>query len=316
MAILFASGGGRIGNQFINLFHLTALSIEYETKIYKINDNYFLNKNYFPYFLFRVDSVKNRWKLNDNKDSYIIKRFKNIIFRIFVRILHFALNIFPNTNSYKYGDKKSRVDFLAARNLSLDEIQSVFMKSDQRFSIISGWGIRNWDLVYKHFYKIKNIFEDSLSNNINCELVKKIESDFLFVHIRHGDFDKFDFFRDNFVHNKNIWEEAIVSVCLKEKIKNIVLFTDDYPVKELLSNLSYKGLNTYIPEDEIDNNFNNLFITYASKSKSILCNCSTFCLSISFIYHKYVYTPDPKKEFIKTKIFDLYKTKPFCKNWK
>ena len=65
---------------------------------------------------------------------------------------------------------------------------------------------------------------------------KKIDSDFLFVHIRNGDFANFDFFRDNFVHNKNIWEEAIVSVCLKEKIKNIEILNNS---DEFLKNISY-----------------------------------------------------------------------------
>ena len=39
MSFIFASGGGRLGNQLINIIHLTAISIEKQIKIYKLNDN-------------------------------------------------------------------------------------------------------------------------------------------------------------------------------------------------------------------------------------------------------------------------------------
>lgn len=117
MAIIFASGGGRIGNQFINIIHLTAYSIEKNINIYKINDNYFLNKNTFTFFFYKVDCKKDRWKLNNKSDAYFIKAFKNIIYRFTIRFLHLIFYLIPFTYSYKYGEKLSRVNFLKSEPL-------------------------------------------------------------------------------------------------------------------------------------------------------------------------------------------------------
>ena len=36
MSLIFSSGGGRLGNQLLNLIHLYAISYEYEFEVYKI----------------------------------------------------------------------------------------------------------------------------------------------------------------------------------------------------------------------------------------------------------------------------------------
>lgn len=315
MTIIFASGGGRIGNQFINLIHLTAFSLSNNTNIYKINDNYFINKNSFPYLFFKVDSTKNRWKINNKSNIYFLKSLKNVIFRISVRILHFIFYFTPFAYSYKYGDRFSRVNFLKADEIDTDRLKLIFSNSKNRLIIISGWGIRDWDLVYKNINKIKKIFAFNLSCYVHDHILNKKDFSFLFVHIRNGDFAKFDYFKDNFVYKENIWINAINAVCQKENLQNVVLFTDDYPIRSIVSELSSKGINILNPEIDNRNNFIDLFITYASKSRAILCNSSTFSLSLAFIYHQYVYSPDEKNKFIKSSIMKINETEPFCFNW-
>ncbi len=39
MALIFSSGGGRLGNQILNLIHLMALVFEHNISAYKISDN-------------------------------------------------------------------------------------------------------------------------------------------------------------------------------------------------------------------------------------------------------------------------------------
>lgn len=315
MTIIFASGGGRIGNQFINLIHLTAFSISNNTNIYKINDNYFINKNSFPYLFFKVDSKKNRWQIHKKSDIYFLKSLKNLIFRISVRLLHFIFYFIPFAYSYKYGDRFSRVNFLKADEIDNDGLKLIFSNSKNRLIIISGWGIRDWDLVYKNINKIKKNFAFNLSFYVHENILNKKDFSFLFVHIRNGDFAKFDYFKDNFVYKEDVWINSINAVCQNENLQNVVLFTDDYPIQSIVSELSTKGLNILNPEIDNRINFIDLFITYASKSRAILCNSSTFSLSLAFIYHQYVYSPDEKKKFIKSSTMKLNQTEPFCFNW-
>ena len=315
MTIIFASGGGRIGNQFINLIHLTAYSISNNTNIYKLNDNYFINNKAFPYLFFKVDSKKNRWKLNNRSDIYFFRSLKNVIFRMSVRILHFIFYFMPFAYSYKYGDRFSRVNLLKADQIDAYKLKLLFSNSKNRLTIISGWGIRDWNLVNKNINKVKKIFSFNLSFYVKDQIFNKNNFSFLFIHIRNGDFAKFDYFKDNFVYKESIWVNAINAVCKEQNLQNVVLFTDDYPLDGIISEISSNGLNILNPEDDKKNNFIESFITYASKSKAILCNSSTFSLSLAFIYHEYVYSPDEKKKFIKSSTMKLNETQPFCFNW-
>ena len=45
LALIFSSGGGRLGNQLLNILHLNALSLEYDIEIYKISDPFIIEKN-------------------------------------------------------------------------------------------------------------------------------------------------------------------------------------------------------------------------------------------------------------------------------
>ena len=64
MALIFSSGGGRLGNQILNLIHLIALSIEYDIDILKLNDSFLTSKN--KSFLFKVERNNINWYINNN----------------------------------------------------------------------------------------------------------------------------------------------------------------------------------------------------------------------------------------------------------
>ena len=75
MALIFSSGGGRLGNQILNLIHLIALSEEYNIKILKVNDSFLTSKD--KAFMYSIDVKKVNWEINNYSigDSFIYKNF-------------------------------------------------------------------------------------------------------------------------------------------------------------------------------------------------------------------------------------------------
>ena len=73
MALIFSSGGGRLGNQLLNLIHLQAFLFEYEVDIFKVND--FCIKNKGKSFIYKLEKNKINWRLiSDNSKT---KKFEN-----------------------------------------------------------------------------------------------------------------------------------------------------------------------------------------------------------------------------------------------
>ena len=61
MALIFSSGGGRLGNQLLNLIHLSAISYEYNINVYKISDLFITGKN--RSFIFRINENQVNWEI-------------------------------------------------------------------------------------------------------------------------------------------------------------------------------------------------------------------------------------------------------------
>ena len=61
MALIFSSGGGRLGNQLLNLIHLNAFLFEYDVEIYKINDFFIIGKE--KSFIYKLEKNKVNWKI-------------------------------------------------------------------------------------------------------------------------------------------------------------------------------------------------------------------------------------------------------------
>ena len=84
MALIFSSGGGRLGNQILNLIHLIALSEEYNIKILKVNDSFLTSKD--KALMYSIDVKQVNWEINNYSigNSFIYK----ILQKIFIRFLH------------------------------------------------------------------------------------------------------------------------------------------------------------------------------------------------------------------------------------
>ncbi len=314
MSFIFASGGGRLGNQLINIIHLTAISIEKQIKLYKLNDNYIKSTNSNNLFI-SIEENNSNWELqNKNYNNYFMGRLNNLKFRILVRLIHFLFYILPCKESLKYNSSNGRTNFLLAEEIhSVEELMSLFLLSKKKDIVFSGWGLRNWNLVIKHKKKIKEILSKKLLPK-RKDINKSSSNEFLLVHIRNSDFAKFRPF-DLLVYDENTWINAISKVCEKENLAKVKIYTDDFDLELLYNSLKELGLKVTIPSYKNQDEFLNQIIIESYQSKSILCNSSSLTLAMAFTFHDYVYTPD-KKQIIKlTHINKLHNTKPHCINW-
>ena len=318
MSLIFASGGGRLGNQLVNIINLIALSIEYDLSIYKIEDNYLKIKKQKNKFLplYNVNSL-DTWEIDNTKYKYdLIRKFKNIYYRTMVRILHIIFYILPSTLSLKYGNKNARVKYLLANKIDLKNDQNKLLKlSKNNLIIFSGWGLRDWELVKKHKNKIINILKNNFSYTFRKDKIVEGLGPYLFVHIRNGDFANSKYY-EKLVYTPQVWANAIIAVCRKENLSQVILFTDNYPITILRKELEKLSINIITPEDNKINNFIGLFINYASNSSSIICNSSTLTLCLACLYHKYVYNPDIDNIYQSTNVNDLHIKSPHKLNWK
>lgn len=312
MSFIFASGGGRLGNQLLNVIHLTAISIEKQIKLYKITDNYITPINSYKYFIC-IEENHSNWEIPHEKNSnHFLRRINNFKYRFFVRLLHFLFYILPNKESLKL--KYNSLNFLLAEEIYPEEdLMSLFLLSREKDIIFSGWGLRNWNLVIKHKNKIKEIFSEKLlfkRNNIS----KRYSNKFLLVHIRNSDFAKYSPF-NKLVYDHKIWSKAIAKVCDKENIAKVKIYTDDFDVELLVTSLKKLSLEVLIPSYKNYDEFLDKFIIDSKISKSILCNSSSLSLALAFTFHDYVYSPDKKEIFKLTHINDLQNTIPHSINW-
>ena len=101
MALFFSSGGGRLGNQILNLIHLIAISLEYKIEIIKINDPFLIADD--GSIMFKVHEKPPTWLLDNRPSSR--KIFNNLFLKVFIRLIHLFFYFAPNFRSYKVGSK-------------------------------------------------------------------------------------------------------------------------------------------------------------------------------------------------------------------
>ncbi len=185
-------------------------------------------------------------------------------------------------------------------------------KLEKKNIVLSGWGFRDWDLVLKHKDSIIKNFKKGFSPL--TDIKKKIDEEYLLVHIRRSDFLEVNEFQElNFTDE--IWLKSILKVCEVEAIKKIIIFSDSCIDNIILSLLK----NNKIDISKIDpyNNFSfeELFIYYLYNAKSVICNASTLVLSISFIFHKNVYLPSKSNDFQYVLLDNAHDSYPTLLNW-
>ena len=185
-----------------------ALSNEFDVKIEKINDSYIKSKDNNLKFLIKKEFIN--WEISKNRKE---KYFEKLFLKIYIIFIHFIFYFSPFNKSYLIGDRKNRPRFLIGKkinnNLKIMQLMSEAKNSD---IILSGWGLRDWDLVLKYKKTIvkdlKIIFNNLITKNHDLKGKK-----YILVHIRRGDFLEVESFKKiNF--SNIIWVNSIKELCI------------------------------------------------------------------------------------------------------
>lgn len=287
-----------------------ALSYEYEFKIIKLNDLYIISKSRYPFYEINRIPLNSKIVLNNNFLWHIINK---IFIKIFIRLIHLFYTLNPFFKSFKICGTKARPRFIFGRNLGSNfQLELLIKESKNNNIVVSGWGLRDWDLAIKHRKKIAKNLKSSLIN----EIVKdqgKFEK-YIFVHIRRSDFLDIDEYKLlNF--KDNLWIKSIISLCNRYSIKKVVIFSDDNIPKFLLSELNKLGIKTSSPVTHSKKSFIRLFIDYLKNADYVLCNASTLTLSLSYIFHDFIFLPSRDEEFQKVNINNAHENQVTSINW-
>jgi len=308
LALIFSSGGGRLGNQLLNLIHLQALLFEYDVDIFKVNDFSVIGKE--KSFIYKLEKNKINWRIvSDYPKS---KKVEKLFLNFFIRILHIYFSLHPKRNSYKliYSYK-----FIIGKKLKKDfSIYKLIQESKEKEIVLSGWGLRDWDLVIKHKDLIIKNLSTALLPYLDSKL--KIDRDFLFVHIRRSDFLKVEEFKElNYVDD--VWLKSIIKVCQNESLNRVVIFSDSKINLSFISKLESHNIEVLLADNQIKNgiSFLGLFINYLYSAKSVICNASTLVLSLSFMFHEKIYLPSKNNHFEKVFLNNAHKCHPISLNW-
>ena len=288
-----------------------AISYEYNINVEKINDTYINSKDFS--LKFKIDRNKINWLIVKDSGKYIYMH--KLIIKIYIRYIHFIYFILPSSRSYKIGSKNNRPKFILGNNYSGNNFSSSnLVEKGKKFNIVlSGWGLRDWDLVLKH----KKLIARNLIRSLDSFIFKKgnLEvSDYLLLHIRRTDFLEVDEFKHiNFTDK--IWLNAILKLCSISSLKKVIIFSDSIISLNLINNLRSNGIEITIPVEKESKTFLDLFISYVSKASLVMCNASTLTLAISFLFHKNIYLPCSKDNFQKINLMEAHHTFPTSINW-
>ncbi len=310
MSLIFSSGGGRLGNQLLNLIHLSAISYEYSIDVYKVSDLFIYGKK--KSLIYKIEKNKVNWELVSENTE--ITKSNKLFLKLFIRIIHLYFYFSPNKISYKLGSKNNLPKFIIGKNLKSNfSLYQLICQQKNNTIVLSGWGLRDWELVIKHKKLIIKNFCKGFSPIIKNK--KKIENDYLFVHIRRSDFlDVKEFKELNFTDE--LWLKSIKKVCEFESINKVVIFSDSNIDDYMISFLKNHRIHVlFINSGNKNSSFLKFFVYYLSNAKSVICNASTLVLSISFLYHNKIYLPSKRKDFQNVFLNNAYKSFPASLNW-
>lgn len=311
LALIFSSGGGRLGNQLLNLIHLNAFLFEYDVDIYKINDFFIIGRK--KSFIYKLEKNRVNWRFVSDYSK--IRNFDKLFIKFFIRIIHFYYSLHPRKESYKIIINTNFHRFLFGKKLSKNFSRYKLIKEAKEKNIVlSGWGLRDWDLVLKHKELIINNLSKAFLPLLDSKL--KIDNQFLFVHIRRSDFLKIAEFKElNFTDV--VWVNSIIKVCQNESLNKVVIFSDSNLDCLFISELESNNIEVLLADNEITNEltFMDLFVNYLYNAKSVICNASTLVLSLSFIFHEKIYLPSKSDRFQQIFLNNAHKSFPIKLNW-
>ena len=310
MALIFSSGGGRLGNQLLNLIHLNAICLEHNIEIYKINDLFIKGKSRSLFF--RILKNNTTWEVvNDSSNQNILNK---LFLKILIRLLHFFYFVLPYKRSYKIGNEKNIPKLIVGTPFQISSINGLIQESNKFDVIISGWGLRNWDLVFKYKKSIVKNIQNGLPPIFNVD--KSHINNYLFVHIRRSDFLNIDEYNDlNFSDEE--WLKSILKICNLEDINKVVIFSDSDIKTKMISYLKSRKIEVILPNSELYQNksFLELFVSYSYHAKAVISNASTLSLSMSFLFHEKIYLPSKKLDFQNIALKKAHNSYPTSLNW-
>ena len=75
MTLILSSGGGRLGNQILNLIHLTALSNEYDIEFKKLSDLFIEAQD--KSIIYKIEKNNINWRIiyEEKEKTYLTKYF-------------------------------------------------------------------------------------------------------------------------------------------------------------------------------------------------------------------------------------------------
>ena len=310
MALLFSSGGGRLGNQLLNYIHLKAISLGHKLNVEKINDSYLRSKGIS--LKFKIESNLVNWRISNNSQKKNL--FYELLIKLYVILVHSYYHINPFYKSYIIGSFNCHPKFLLGKHLGNKFSSSDILEEASIHNIVlSGWGLRDWELVFRYRNLITKQLLKVVDEFISLEKNLILEK-FLFLHIRRTDFLAVEQFRDiNFSDNN--WVIAIKKLCFEKGIRKVIIFSDSKISNQFIENLQIDGIKIDIPLENSKQTFLELFIYYISKASFVMCNASTLSLSMSFLFHEEIYLPTFKKDFQKINIREAHLKYPTCLNW-
>ena len=310
MALFFSSGGGRLGNQILNLIHLIAISLEYDIDVIKINDSFLIAND--RSLMFNVHEDKSSWRLDSRSSNK--KIFNNLFIKFFIRLIHIFFYVAPNFRSYKIGSKNNYPKLIVAKKLEKNFSFIKLKKESKKYNVvISGWGLRDWGMVQKHketiIKKLISGFEEFIEHD-NFHF-----NNYLFVHIRRNDFLEVDQLKALNYEDK-VWIKSIKKLCIAKEISKVVIFSDSNINNFFISSLERNHLEVFLPEISSKNEkFLKLFISYLYRGSHILCNSSSLVLSIAFLKHVKIYLPSQEKDYVDIFLDEAHNIFPTSLNW-
>lgn len=257
--IVFTHGGGRLGNQLINMAHLYSFSLEYKNEFDIINmgfwpysDLFCLTENNPVCFLSSSKKISSSYLLLNTIYSQTMNRNRRVLNQ-FLRLIHLYYKMAPGRQSIIKGEPPNYLKYLHGiefQNLNLDSTDSVGLLKQKSCTALAGWPIRCWDLFRKNesavreglkFSKKYTDVAERYIANLRCKYDKVIG-----VFIRQGDYKSwFDgkYYFETSVYKKMMREAA--DFYAGEKVC-FVIASDD-----LQSADEFKDMNGYLTTGSI-----------------------------------------------------------------
>jgi len=166
-SLIFKDGGGRMGNQWLNMAHLLAFAMENEGRFGLVNVKFWYFAKYFS------GSFSNRMYFYPHPQN-----IRNLSIQFFLKVLDFFPRaVFRSGStfivSFLSQMRKGEQIVLPPNSEPMILDHQLVKKLQTRDVVLEGWGFRNWELMEKHATNIRKLIAPSFSQT------KKVEKELL-----------------------------------------------------------------------------------------------------------------------------------------